>query len=98
MAKITLNWVAGTGPIVEYKIYRDLSSFNSTDFQGYVTSIASVSPSATSYEDTTIDILDELYYYGVAAVDANGNEALSEVVAVSMISAPTELTAAFSVN
>lgn len=95
MAKITLNWTASTGPVVGYKIYRDLNTFNQSDLSN-LTPIADVA--STSYEDTTIIVEDEYYYYGVSAYDASGTEVLSEVIKVSMISAPTNLTAVYSAN
>ena len=95
MAKITLNWTASTGPVIGYKIYRDLATFNQSELS-YLTPIADVT--STSYEDTYITLTDQLYYYGVAAYDASGNQVLSEVVQVSMISAPTSLTAVFSTD
>lgn len=95
MAKITLNWTASTGSVVGYKIYRDLATFNQSELS-YLTPIADVT--STSYEDHTIVIEDEYYYYGVSAYDASGIEALSEVIRVSMISPPTDLTAVFSFN
>ena len=95
MAKITLNWTASTGPVVGYKIYRSTTTFNQS-------SISSLSPitdtTATNYDDTDITLTDQLYYYGVAAYDASGNQVLSEVIEVSMISPPTDLTAVFSAN
>lgn len=95
MAKITLNWTASTGPVVGYKIYRSTTTFDQS-------SISSLSPitdtTATNYDDTDITLTDQLYYYGVAAYDASGNQVLSEVVEVSMISAPTSLTAVFSTD
>ena len=95
MAKITLNWTASTGPVVGYKIYRSTTTF-------YQSSISSLIPitdtTATNYDDTNITLTDQLYYYGVAAYDASGNQVLSEVIEVSMISAPTSLTAVFSTD
>ena len=95
MAKITLNWTASTGPVVGYKIYRSTTTFDQS-------SISSLSPitdtTATNYDDTNITLTDQLYYYGVAAYDASGNQVLSEVIEVSMISAPTNLTAVFSTD
>ena len=95
MAKITLNWTASTGPVVGYKIYRSTTTFDQS-------SISSLSPitdtTATNYDDTDITLTDQLYYYGVAAYDASGNQVLSEVIEVSMISAPTSLTAVFSTD
>ncbi len=98
MAKITLNWTASTGPVVGYKIYRSTTTFDQS-------SISSLSPitditdtTATNYNDTDITLTDQLYYYGVAAYDASGNQVLSEVIEVSMISAPTNLTAVFSTD
>ena len=95
MAKITLNWTASTGPVVGYKIYRSTTTFDQS-------SISSLSPitdtTATSYDDTNITLTDQLYYYGVAAYDAAGIQVLSEVIEVSMISAPTNLTAVFSTD
>ena len=95
MAKITLQWTASTGPVVGYKIYRSTTTFDQS-------SISSLSPitdtTATNYDDTDITLTDQLYYYGVAAYDASGNQVLSEVVEVSMISAPTSLTAVFSTD
>ena len=52
----------------------------------------------TYYDDTNITLTDQLYYYGVAAYDASGIQVLSEVIEVSMISAPTSLTAVFSTD
>lgn len=93
MAKITLNWTASTGPVVGYKIYRSTTTFDQS-------SISSLSPitdtTYTYYDDTDLTLTDELYYYGVAAYDASGNQVLSEVIEVAMISAPTNLTAVFS--
>ena len=93
MAKITLNWTASTGPVVGYKIYRSTTTFDQS-------SISSLSPitdtTSTYYDDTDITLTDQLYYYGVAAYDASGNQVLSEVIEVAMISAPTNLTAVFS--
>ena len=95
MAKITLNWTASTGPVVGYKIYRSTTTFDQS-------SISSLSPitdtTATNYDDTDITLTDQLYYYCVAAYDASGNQVLSEVIEVSMISAPTNLTAVFSTD
>ena len=95
MAKITLNWTASTGPVVGYKIYRSTTTFDQS-------SISSLSPStdttATNYDDTGITLTDQLYYYGVAAYDASGNQVLSEVIQVAMIGAPTNLTAVFSTD
>ena len=95
MAKITLQWTASTGPVVGYKIYRDLNTFNQSDLS-YLTPIADVA--STSYEDTTIIIEDEYYYYGVSAYDASGTEVLSKVIQVAMIGAPKDLTAVYSSN
>lgn len=95
MAKITLNWTASTGPVVGYKIYRSTTTFDQS-------SISSLSPitdtTYTYYDDTDLTLTDELYYYGVAAYDASGNQVLSEVIEVAMISAPTNLTAVFSTD
>lgn len=95
MAKITLNWTASTGPVVGYKIYRSTTTFDQS-------SISSLSPitdtTSTYYDDTDITLTDQLYYYGVAAYDASGNQVLSEVIEVAMISAPTDLTAVFSTD
>lgn len=95
MAKTTLNWTASTGPVVGYKIYRSTTTFDQS-------SISSLSPitdtTATYYDDTNITLTDQLYYYGVAAYNASGNQVLSEVIEVSMISAPTSLTAVFSTD
>ena len=95
MAKITLNWTASTGPVVGYKIYRSTTTFDQS-------SISSLSPitdtTATYHDDTNITLTDQLYYYGVSAYDASGNQVLSEVIQVAMISAPTSLTAVFSTN
>lgn len=95
MAKITLNWTASTGPVVGYKIYRSTTTFDQS-------SISSLSPitdtTSTYHDDTDITLTDQLYYYGVAAYDASGNQVLSEVIQVSMISAPTNLTAVFSTD
>lgn len=98
MAKITLNWTESTGPVKSYNIYRSTSEFDSTDFQSYATLIGSVASSSTEYIDEDLTIEYEYYYYGVAAVDAKGLEVLSEVVEVGMLSAPTDLTAVFSVD
>ena len=95
MAKITLNWTASTGPVVGYKIYRSTTTFDQS-FISSLTPIADVA--STSYEDTSVILADQLYYYGVAAYDASGNQVLSEVVEVSMISPPTDLTAVFSTD
>ena len=95
MAKITLNWTASTGPVVGYKIYRSTTTFDQS-------SMSSLSPitdtTYTYYDDTNITLTDQLYYYGVAAYDASGIQVLSEVIEVSMISAPTSLTAVFSTD
>ena len=95
MAKITLTWTASTGPVVGYKIYRSTTTFDQS-------SISSLSPitdtTATNYNDTDITLTDQLYHYGVAAYDASGNQVLSEVIEVAMISAPTYLTAVFSTD
>lgn len=95
MAKITLNWTASTGPVVGYKIYRSTTTFDQSGLSS-LTPIADVT--ATNYDDTDIKLTDQLYYYGVAAYDAAGIQVLSEVIEVSMISAPTNLTAVFSTN
>ena len=95
MAKITLNWTASTGPVIGYKIYRDYNTFD----QSYLSSLTPIADvTSTSYEDHTIVIEDEYYYYGVSAYDASGTEVLSEVIQVTMISAPTDLTAVYSAN
>lgn len=95
MAKITLNWTASTGPVVGYKIYRSTTTFDQS-------SISSLSPitdtTYTYYDDTDLTLTDQLYYYGVAAYDASGNQVLSEVIEVAMISAPTDFTAVFSTD
>ena len=95
MAKITLNWTASTGPVVGYKIYRSTTTFDQS-FISSLTPIADVA--STSYEDTSIILTDQLYYYAVAAYDASGNQVLSEVIEVAMISAPTNLTSVFSTD
>ena len=95
MAKITLNWTASTGPVIGYKIYRGTTTFD----QSYLSSLTPIADVAsTSYEDTTIILEDEYYYYGVSSYDASGNQVLSQVIQVAMISAPTNLTAVFSTN
>lgn len=95
MAKITLTWTASTGPVVGYKIYRSTTTFD----QSSISSLIPITDTtATSYDDTNITLTDQLYYYGVAAYDASGNQVLSEVIQVSMISAPTSLTAVFSTD
>ena len=33
MAKITLTWIAATGPVASYNIYRSTSTFDSTNFK-----------------------------------------------------------------
>ena len=93
MAKITLNWTASTGPVVGYKIYRSTTTFD----QSFISDMSPITDTtATDYDDTDITLTDQLYYYGVAAYDASGNQVLSEVIQVAMISAPTNLTAVFS--
>ena len=95
MAKITLNWTASTGPVVGYKIYRSTTTFD----QSSISSLIPITDTtATSYDDTNITLTDQLYYYGVAAYNASGIQVLSEVIEVSMISAPTSLTAVFSTD
>ena len=95
MAKITLEWTAGTGPISGYKIYRSTTTFDQA-------SLLSQTPiydtTSLSYVDNTITLTDELYYYAVASYDSAGNQVLSEVIQVAMISAPTNLTAVFSTD
>ena len=93
MAKITLQWTAGTGPISGYNIYRDYNPIDQAYFS-YLSPIGSTT--SLSYVDESIVIEDELYYYAVSSYDASGNEVLSEVIQVAMISAPTNLTAVFS--
>lgn len=94
MAKITLNWTAGTGPISGYKIYRSTSIFDATNFKSYASVIGDTA--STTFDDETLTLTDEKYYYGVASYDATANEVLSEVIEVAMISAPTSLTGVFS--
>ena len=95
MAKITLNWTASTGPVVGYKIYRSTTTFD----QSSMSSLLPITDTTyTYYDDTYITLTDQLYYYGVAAYDASGNQVLSEVIEVAMISAPTNLTAVFSTD
>ncbi len=93
MAKITLNWTAGTGPIIGYKVYRSTSTFD----QSSITSMSPITDTvSTTFDDETLTLTDELYYYAVASYDATGNQVLGEVIQVAMISAPTNLTAVFS--
>ena len=93
MPKITLNWTAGTGPIIGYKVYRSTSTFD----QSSITSMSPITDTvSTTFDDETLTLTDELYHYAVASYDATGNQVLGEVIQVAMISAPTNLTGAFS--
>ena len=95
MAKITLNWTASTGPVVGYKIYRSTTTFD----QSSISSLIPITDTTyTYYDDISIILTDQLYYYGVAAYDASGSQVLSEVIEVAMSSAPTNLTAVFSTD
>ena len=91
-AQVTLSWVAPTGTVTSYKLYR------STTSGGQGTTVYKSALTGSSYTDTGLTN-GTTYYYKVAAVNASGTGAQSSevsgkpVATVTVPTAPTSLAA-----